>query len=380
MSIPDPFDDAMDRAVPRAARSPSSHNSQPWGLVWARSPAAREGLAALLGGPVEPSSHYLVLALDRERELRALPSLAVEMTLSCGIYLDSILAELALAGFRAAPRWFATAPGADHPSLAGIPDLWAPLALVELGPAEPRPRDGRRSEGRTTNRGPYRSDAVPEAVLLALARASTPLDSPAGSAGVRVHLVADRERIRQTGEFVREHAHLDFAHGEAWRETYRFIRFGASAIREAQDGMPITQLLGPLSAPGRRAYQLALWPPAMAFLSRVGYARRIVRPFGELVAGSGLLLALSTDRDEPSVRELLAAGGVAIDLWERASAAGLALHPVSVVLQHPEVRLRFQELLGTAGRTVFFARAGYPTVSFPPAPKRRDPWAAVARL
>jgi hypothetical protein len=56
------------------------------------------------------------------------------------------------------------------------------------------------------------------------------------------------------------------------------------------------------------------------------------------------------------------------------------VHPVSVILQHPSIRRRFEQALGLKGPVFFFCRVGFPSTSFPPAPKRRNPRAAVLEL
>jgi hypothetical protein len=43
---------------------------------------------------------------------------------------------------------------------------------------------------------------------------------------------------------------------------------------------------------------------------------------------------------------------------------------VSAILQHDDIRARFERLVAPKGRAVFFARVGYPTATFPPTSRR----------
>ena len=146
------------------------------------------------------------------------------------------------------------------------------------------------------------------------------------------------------------------------------MRFGTREIETATDGFAITQLLGPTPAVVRQLLRLGLSPTAMRMLRYVGIPTAMARALGALVGAAPLLVRVSVDRPSPGTE--LVAGGVAMDVWMRATAAGLALHPVSAILQHDDLRERFQRTLGLAGRAVFFARVGYPTATFPSTPRR----------
>ncbi|NEC34282.1 RedV protein, partial [Streptomyces rubrogriseus] len=148
------FAQALETAAGAAALSPSSHNCQPWGLGRATSTEARRAAADLTGAEAD---EYLVLALDRERELTALAAHAVEMEVSCGVYWRILLRTLAAQG------WTTTAvrvldgdgdpgavglPGGGRPFGAGWPTAWTPLCVVALRPGPPsgeRPADLRES-------------------------------------------------------------------------------------------------------------------------------------------------------------------------------------------------------------------------------------------
>ena len=118
----------------------------------------------------------------------------------------------------------------------------------------------------------------------------------------------------------------------------------------------------------RQGLRLALSPAVMRFARHVGVPQVMARELGKLVGRAPLLACVSVTDDSPHTE--LAAGGTAFDLWMRATAAGLALHPVSAILQHGEIREQFERLVVPRGRAVFFARVGSPTTTFPPTPRR----------
>jgi len=119
--------------------------------------------------------------------------------------------------------------------------------------------------------------------------------------------------------------------------------------------------------------RLALAPTTMRLLKYVGYPRIIAGQLGGLVGGSPATVTLAMPDPEPDRGALVVAGGLVLDYWLRATAEGLAMHPVSVILQHDDIRKRFQDAFGLSGRVVFFARLGVPDATFPPTPRRRAP-------
>lgn len=69
---------------------------------------------------------------------------------------------------------------------------------------------------------------------------------------------------------------------------------------------------------------------------------------------------------------MLSAAGALADYWLDATAAGLVLHPISIVIQHDDLRLALQRRFCLPGRVFFAARLGHPAAAFPasPAPRR----------
>lgn len=366
------FRNELLAALHIASRAPSSHNSQPWGLAHACTSKSLEALAEFLGHQIETEKHYVILALDRERELRSLPAHRIEMMLSCGMYLESLLADLHGRQYRGVPIWYNEQEHLSLP-LPDWPSAWHPLAIAAIGPRSPQsqvaPADGWMQ--RITNRGPYQDGPIPSEVMARVQTMESHLASNGdGAEQTHLHIVQDRQMIEDVAAFIVRHASADFSCREAWAETYHFFHVQAHRIRNAVDGLPLPQLFGPLSWPRRIFYGLVLWPPSMSILKHFGFAAYLARELGDLFAPAPALALFTLDSETPSLSDQLHAGALIMGFWRRAAAEGLALHPLSVMLQHPDIRQEFQALLHVPGRICFFARLGYPTVEFPLAPRR----------
>ncbi|WP_328939593.1 RedV protein [Streptomyces tauricus] len=396
------FEHALREAAEIAALSPSSHNCQPWGVAWPTGRAARRAAERLVDrapadGPEAPdrvsgdargtggraTDEYVILALDRERELTSLPAHAVEMLVSCGAYRQILLRSLALQGWSTdrvhfvEPRAGQQTRGTHDtwPPLGDTwPVSWSPLCVVRLRRTdEPDVPDGSLAElrrtalARRTNRAPYRPEAVEPAVLDGLSASCTGV---AEGADVTVrHLVADRERAA-FADLVARHGGRDFSHRQAWRETHSYVRRDEAEAAVRGDGFPLSQLFGPLSTPRRHALSLALAPTTMRVLRHAGYHRVLARQLARVVRPTPVVVAMGLADASPGVGATLRGGARLAEYWLRATEAGLALHPVSVVLQHDDVRKELQDRLGLPGRTFFVSRLGRPLTDFPRAPRR----------
>lgn len=346
-------------AVAVARLAPSSHNCQPWAIASFESRAATRDIAGWLGEPHRDDERWLLLAIDPKRALSALPSLATEMRLSCGMFLQLLVAALGEQGLAAR-----VVPCEGSPPIPGYPDAWMPVVAVAIARGVPQIAawPTRLAADRRTNRAPYQDRIVSRVAMDSLA-SSTALFGDRGNVAIR--MINDPSAVHDVGRFVGRHASVDFADLQAWSETFQYIRFGTET---ATDGFAITQLFGPLPATIRQLLRIALSPPVMRVLRHLGVPRVMARELGKLVGRGPLLVCVSVIGSSKPAE--LTAGGVAMDLWMRVTAAGLALHPVSALLQHDELRERFQRLVVPRGRAVFFARVGSPTTTFPPTARR----------
>ncbi|PJE96355.1 RedV protein [Streptomyces carminius] len=401
------FGEALRAAAGTAALSPSSHNCQPWAVAVAAGPAARRAAARLLGdgggdgdgdgdgdggsgsgsggtGTEGEERHYLVLALDRARQLDALPAHAAEMLVSCGLYWRLLLRALAARGWTADRVRFTGGTGGtgDSGGPGGFGPAWpgswsAPLCVVRLRPGAPAEDPAAlhaTALARRTNRAPYRAGEIDPAVLeeLLAPAGDTAWDTAwdTAGAGVVVRHIGDAGVRARFAALVARHGGRDFSHGPAWRETHSFLRRDHADARAHGDGFALDQLFGPLSRLRRLALRAALAPATMGVLCLAGYHRLLARQLAATVRAAPVLVAMGLPAGEPGPGDLVRGGARLADYWLRATGAGLALHPVSVVLQHDDPRRRVQSLLGLPGRPFLVARLGRPTTGFPPAPRR----------
>lgn len=353
------FEKDLQFALEIAASAPSSHNVQPWSL--ARATPEPVGVVA-----------KLVLALDRERCLEALPEAhELEMHLSCGAYLELLVTGLSARG------WRVEVSVADAMPVT-LPDSMVPLATMRIagtvdGSAcqEAQQRCDTAME-RKTHRGPYQGGPVPQGLADIVSTPRTfafPAENHELSDAVGWQLLESSAAIQKAADFVSQHASIEFTHARNWAETYRCLRFYDSD--SAEDGMPIANLLGPVPSWQRPILQALLAPLAMRGLGRLGLARSLAGQFGERVGEASALLYgfMPSHADDLGTR--LAAGAQMLALWLAMSSQGLSLHPISVVLQHQTLREDFQRQLELpAGRGFFFARVGYSSDDVEPAPRR----------
>ncbi|MFD9905364.1 RedV protein [Streptomyces sp. NPDC059063] len=303
----------------------------------------------------------------------------VEMLVSCGAYGQLLLRALAAQGWRAGAPRFAEGgladaawpwPGARP---ADWPRSWTPLCAIRLHQGPPPGPDGLRAlrttaEARRTNRAPYRPGAVEPSLLDGLLeQGGTGL---AHGADVRVrHLTSGADRAA-VADFVARHAGRDFSHRAAWRETHSYLRFSEAEVAARGDGFTLSQLFGPLSWPQERARRIAFAPLTMRLLRHVGYPGLLARQLAHLVRPTPALTVMSFAGPRPSRADAVKGGARLADYWLCATEVGLALHPVSAVLQHEDPRTALEDRLRIPGRAFFLSRLGHPATEFPRSPRR----------
>jgi nitroreductase len=368
------FPGALGPASRLAARSPSSHNRQPWAVAWATGGTARRAAAAFLGRDETAADEYLILALDRRRRLTALPGHHLETLLGCGAHGRTLLRALAAQGWRTADLRVAEHGVRPFPDRIWPPS-WTPLWVAAVR----RSDDAEESlatlralvRDRRTHRGAYRPEPPDRALLESLAR---PLRAGCpGAAPVTVrHLTALADR-RALADLVARHAGRDVRHPRAWRETHGCLRWSEEQARAAGDGLPVGRVLGPLPPWRERLRRAALAPASMRVLGRLGYPGLLARRLAAQVRDeTPALVALGFPAGPPGVAEALNGGARLCDYWLAATGAGLALHPLAVLVRHDDLRAEMQERLRLPGQTYLVGRLGRPLAPPPPAPRRFD--------
>jgi 4-hydroxy-2,2'-bipyrrole-5-methanol dehydrogenase len=390
------FQQALDEAAAIANLSPSSHNCQPWGHAWLQSEKAKawarellqrrgdfagsvsiagsdsaSGSDSIIGldGITGAESIYLALAQDTDRSLSALPSHAAEMLLSCGSYWQHLLRALAAQG------WIPAAihhldPGAAYraTACADWPPGWRMLSLAVLQRSDAPPSTSlatfrATAAARHTNRAPYRDMAVAPETLHELAHLS-PIGAPASSASsVTVRHLRSPTDLRRFATLIAHRSGRDFSDEAAWRETHSYFRWTAKDAAARRDGFTAQQVFGATSAPRALLARAALNPAVLPRLCRLGFDRYLGAQLAKTARATPVIAAAGLPMDAPTAPDLLTAGMWLADYWLAATRAGLALHPLSILTQHEDLRIELQQRFGLPGRTFFVARLGHPTAA-----------------
>ncbi len=346
----------IGQAVEIARWAPSSHNCQPWRLL----PISRStGERYVKEQGKAGKTAWVVLALDRSRELKALPSLETEMYLSCGMFLGLFWEAMVAQGVDCRVGW----PRQDwlEGELGELEDDLGltPLVVLALEPQGETDsvvlsRLHEAALNRRTLRGPYDSEALPQDTLERLLATRWPSTITGNSLNITIE--QEPTWVARTANLVRRYASRDFSRYRVWRETYRYIHFDESA--SAEDGFYLSNLMGPVSDQRRNLMRWLLNPKVVQVLRFVGVPRLMARQLAGKVEHSPQLLTASLPGEEQSPRSLVQAGTRLMELWLQAHACGLAFHPISVLLQYDDSRHDLQEILAPTERIVFFARLG----------------------
>jgi nitroreductase len=349
------------RAVDTARWAPSSHNVQPWRVT-------------MLPG-ADTGERRLRLSLDDARRLTALGSLNLEMGLSIGMFLGLLVTGLERLGMTCGWRW--------HDPDEHLPAGEIPMVTVTARIARPDAEaDGDWASfaelvrSRRTCRAPYAAEPPSDGAMAAMLARRWP-EALTGTA-LEIRTDMDPAVRRTVADLAERYAALDFTHRAAWSETYRYIRFGAPGDAAVVDGFFIDSLFGPLPPLRRRMLQVMLAPVTMQALRPFGVPARMAKALAGLIAaGPGLICGILPD-ERPDWPTLIQAGARLAEIWLNAHAAGIGIHPVSVLLQHDAPRRSLQRRLGLSGRPMFIARFGLAPPD--PSPRPRRPVAAILEL
>jgi hypothetical protein len=92
---------------------------------------------------------------------------------------------------------------------------------------------------------------------------------------------------------------------------------------------------------------------------------------GALVEDSSQLLFCHLCEEHMNSLELTQAGARLMEIWINAQKQNLAIHPISVMLQHDQARFAIERLCDENGRMIFFARLGSIKDVFDKSPRRK---------
>lgn len=293
-----PIDEQARFLLRYAILAPSSHNSQPWRF-------RVDGDAVRVGGD---DSRWLDVADPDRREL----------FLSVGCAVENL---------RVAARAFGFDPDTDYHEDAT--DEW--VATVALGERAVDP------------------NAEPPAVFEALTDRRTshdlfdgrPLSEPsrdrlvaaAADPDVTLHLVDDPERRRALGELQAEADRRQMANPDYRRELGHWV--GSGALGSSW----LVARLGQVA------------------VTHLDLGDREAAKNSKLVASAPVVAVLETPEDDRVAR--VVTGEVFERVALRASAESVAVHPMSQILERPEMRRRLEDRLGLSERVQHFFRLGY---------------------
>ncbi|MFC3226243.1 Acg family FMN-binding oxidoreductase [Marinibaculum pumilum] len=335
--------DVRRQALAYAILAPNPHNIQPW-----------------LVDLSEPDT--VVLHVDRTRLLPMTDPPNRQIVIGHGTFLELLDIAAREEGHRLEITPFPDGQfGADS-----VDDR--PVARIRFVPDPSVARDLLFAQAlrRRSTKTPYDTDrplsADHRTALSALLRMPE-----VAAAGCRLHLADDPETAADLREITGAAVDIEMQTPRTHRESIDLLRIGAAEIAAHRDGI---DLHGPMfwwmKRLGLMTREKAMTPGTMAWQGGVDYARG-------WVAGTGAFGWLTTEANDRMAQ--LAAGRLYMRLDLTAAALGVAIHPVSQVLQeYPEMAAlqeHFRTRLDVApGQSVqMLYRLGYAAAA-DPAPRR----------
>uniref|UniRef100_UPI0022EA8B1B Acg family FMN-binding oxidoreductase n=1 Tax=Falsiroseomonas oryzae TaxID=2766473 RepID=UPI0022EA8B1B len=334
--------DPRVRAAAWAVLAPNPHNRQPW---IAELPAA------------EPDT--MVLRCDLDRRLPVTDPFDRQITIGLGAFVE--LFRLAAMEAGRAVTVIPFPEGEPQPRLDA-----RPVALLRLGApgsAQPDPLFAQAGARRSTKRPFDMARPVPAEAMQALAAAT--------AAPVRFGGTAQPDQVVAIRDIAWRSWQIEAATEAAHLESVNLMRLGRAAVAANPDGI---SLWGPGLEEAIAAGQVTR---ESMLPGGAGY-RVMMERYAPMLAATPAYVWLATPGNGRA--EQLAAGRDWLRLNLAATAAGLALHPISQALQEfPEVAGPFREmhaLLAASGGTLqMLGRLGYAD-PVPPTPR----WRAETRI
>jgi hypothetical protein len=306
--------DPRERALAWAILAPNPHNIQPW-LADLREPGV------------------VTLRVDRSRLLPMTDPHGRQITIGHGTFLELLDVAAREAGYRLDIELYPN--GGDDP--LAITD--APVARIAFAADAGMVKDplfAAIPERRSTKTG-YDMGRLPSAEALAA------LEKAAGGAGLTIDVAAEPEATAPLAALAGEAIALEMATPRTQAESIDLLRIGAGEIAAQPDGI---DLHGPMfwwmKRLGLMTAEKAKTPGTLAYQGGLDYAMG-------WVAGTPALGWLTTAGNTRADQIQAGRAYMRVDL--AAAAAGLAIHPVSQLLQEypemAELHARFRAATGT---------------------------------
>lgn len=334
--------DPRERALSYAALAPNPHNLQSW-------------LIELVG------DDQMRLYVDRSRLLPETDPFSRQIVIGQGCFLETLVLGAGLAGYQCAvnlfPQGSFSAEGVDHRPVADL-RFSAGGSADPLAAAIPQRRSVKE---------PFDPRRLPsDEQLRALTARST--------AAVRLDATAAPEKVKRLRALLYEGMVIETRLPRTYLESVNLMRIGSREIALHRDGIDLGGgMIEVLGRAGIITRDALADPTSNSFQAGLDLYKAITD-------GTPALIWLTTPGNRRE--DQIAAGRAYQRLALSVTQAGLALHPMSQLLQeYPEMadaQLRLLAELGTPApeRVQMLARIGYgPEVS--PAP-RRDPASLIA--
>ncbi|BBN83575.1 RedV protein [Pseudoalteromonas sp. A25] len=330
-----PLANVVSECIELAKLVPSSHNCQPW-----RVHLHHAGM---------PFDGTLNISIDSEHTINALSSLKNEMLMSLAGFSCALINLLEASGVVCEVQ-----SNTANLSVIDNEDTQVFSVYLTLKPdSEDKTRFVRLSQllqNRYTHRGELHTDKPLQWQQDILATKLWPNE--------QLHwLKVTSQKQTQIAKLVARFAALDFSHRKAWQETYQFIDFAKGKHVKKERGFNIQQLMGPMSAFKRRINQLLLHPNTMLVLNKFGMAQKMADMLAMLSEQSAQLICLCHS-NKADTTAWLAAGEYMLEAWLQATEQQLAVHPLSVLLQHSDAKTALHHTLGAQHSPMFIARVG----------------------
>lgn len=299
-----PTADQLDRILYHASLAPSPHNVQPWKFVI-------------------DSSRLDVLAAPEYRIMRELDPQEKERDIALGAVVENIMLAAQQEGLAATVTYLPNGPwNSVAASVSFTPEAFsvAPRSSEGIDSKDDRSLHQWMAR-RSVNRSRYARRAVPPEQL-------AELRSIASEAGLDLHVITDREQIRQLASLAGMAGRFKFSHEPTHRELYHYLRFSRSHAAKKRDGLPLEHFNIPgwmeKLAPAGMHWAVVKW------LNLAGYHAALAWMQESWLINSAPAVCLLTARGSER-KDYLLGGRVLQKLWLAAAKYGLAVQPHSAV-------------------------------------------------
>lgn len=314
------------RILELASLAPSGHNTQPWSV---------QRLAPF----------HWIIGNDRRRWLPAVDPVQRETMLSIGAFAENL--ELAAGALGYACRWTGLGTTNQDPEVLN----------VALSPAPPSGFALSAITGRRTLRSGFSRATLSAPDLAHLI----------GPEGDHAH-VGSFSAASPAGRWISEQTlsanRLQCGREPAQRELSQWIRFSSHDAARYRDGLTTAGM----EITGVSGWIVRNFYDQTSVLGRDFRERGLAAVQSQVDACAGWILITSEDE---SVAGLLACGRRMERLFLRARERGIAIHPMTQILEEPSIHGHINQATGIAGRIQFILRTGQVAAYPPPVSLRR---------